>query len=153
MHSPEMTSPTKKESMAPAWMNQTPDLLAPAPSTKDSGVGLMSPKRKPLVDLIQNDFPRTPSPILFHQFTTPEKRTDWAHEEAYDDDPGSQMAASVLNAALLEDMKEVPPRAYSTPPIRAGLGHDALQAGSPELIYGMRHMGIDVGFIILNIVF
>ena len=131
----------------------------------------VSPKRRPLVDLIQQDFPRTPSPVLFQQQQAQQQqvqqppfglsdplRAEWnalkpgnRSKEQEDDDFGSHMTASVLTAALDLELKDVPPRAYSTPPVRSvqpgfqsrarnGMPQDDM---APELAYAMRNMGLN----------
>ena len=152
----EEGSPPKVGQGSPWNRNAPPDLLAPSPVSSINQTRSdpsYSVKRKPFVDLI-NGFERSASPPLlsFNRPSHPSSdlqqvfkeeilRGDWNDAN---DDHSTVMAASVLSSALLEsEFKDVPPRAYSTPPTRS-----TLMSPAPDINYALKNLDLrDVGFL------
>ena len=120
------TSPSRSLASNSAW-NPSPDLM-PALSNRPSD-HIYSPKRRPLVDLIQSDFPRTPSPTLYQ-----DKNDDYTKQES--DYTDSKLVSSLLNSSLVAD---VPPRALSTPPVRSRLLNGGVAS---DVSFKMANLGI-----------
>lgn len=134
-----------------------PDLLQPAPMTSSPSRSdpAYSVKRKPFVDLIDN-FERSSSPPLLSFNANPASELQQVFKEEIlkgewnngKNDDHSTLAASVISSALLEsEFRDVPPRAYSTPPTRSNL-----MSPAPDLNYALKNLDIrNVIFYILNI--
>lgn len=143
----EDSSPPKFQG-SPWNKNAQPDLLAPAPMSSASpsrSDPSYSVKRKPFVDLIDN-FERSSSPPLLSFNTNPASDLQQVFKEEIlkgewndaNDDHSTVMAASVLSSALLEsEFRDVPPRAYSTPPTRS-----TLMSPAPDINYAMKNLEI-----------
>jgi hypothetical protein len=135
-----------------------PDLVQPAPMplSPSRSDPAYSVKRKPFVDLIDN-FERSSSPPLLsfnssnptlelqQVFKEEIFREEW-NNEANDDH--SALAASVISSALLgSEFRDVPPRAYSTPPTRS-----TLMSPAPDINYAFKNLDIkNVIFCALNV--
>ena len=127
--SPPKVNQVNQGNQGSPWnRNTTTDLLAPAPmSLGKSDLGFPV-KKNGFMDLM-DDFQRSSSPPLLSINKSPNTtlelqqvfkeeilRGEW---NGTNDDHSTVMAASVISSALLEnDFKDVPPRAFSTPPTR-----------------------------------
>ena len=116
-----------------------------------------SPRRRNLVDIIQEDFPRTPSPAFsrrqgdeaLHSSSRGEFLNHNLEMSNMEDDP---RMASVLNAALdIRDELSAPlPRAASTPPSRIFAQMDDDGSG---IISGMNNLNLGWVRILIKIFF
>lgn len=143
----EESSPPKFQG-SPWSKTGQPDLLQPAPVTSSPSRSdpSYSVKRKPFVDLIDN-FERSASPPLLSFNANPASELqqvfkkeilegEWNHGAS---DDHSTLAASVLSSALLEsEFRDVPPRAYSTPPTRS-----TLMSPAPDINYALKNLDIN----------
>ncbi|KAJ3037543.1 mRNA binding protein puf3 [Rhizophlyctis rosea] len=166
MADPRLNDPRMSTSAPNGWANG--EMVAPL-SMRGGTPGAVdiagSPsKRRNLVDLIQDDFPRTPSPVFaarrameeggdkhdLHDHVHP----DLDHLDHANDEERSRMAA-VLSAALdgRDDMSGPPPqRSASTPPSHAHYNNSGMRAPPvvpdfngqipPEVLLSMRNMNI-----------